>query len=353
MSRSNSTTTIKSYHHLNEFERGKIEALHREKYSIRRIAKILERDPSTISREIKKHTVEQIDSLYRPFKRYFADSAQYFYRKARKNCGCTCKRVLANVFISAAENLIRKNKWSPDAAVGHLLRCGIKYEAIVCTKSLYNYINKGLLSVKPFNLLLKMRRRRPHRKYTLRNARNRNQERSIDLRPDFVNDRSRFGHWELDTVIGKKKRSAAIVSLVERVSRALIIRKIPDKSTKSVVDVIDRLENEFKADYPIVFQSITSDNGVEFADAEAIESSRLSSYLRTKLFYAHPFCSNERGSNENCNGIIRRFIPKGTNIDNISEETISKIQDLINSMPRKILNYQSANDVFNSQLALI
>ena len=347
MSSVNSTTAPSKYEHLSEFERGKIEALLKLKHSKSFIARSIGRHPSTVSREIRKRSVIQISGHDKERLCYFSDAAQYNYRTKRKNCGCKIKLIKALAFVKDADSLMVKNKWSPDAAVGFLSVSGKHYDHTVHTKTLYNYINNHLLNMKPYKLWLKLRRKRSHIHHPTRVAKNRDPAHSIDFRPDSINSRSCFGHWEIDTVLGKKVKSAALLTLVERVSRKTIILKVDSKSSDPVISALNKLETFLGSNYSDVFKSITSDNGAEFADTDAIETSSLTTAKRTQLFYAHPYRSNERGSNENCNSIIRRFIPKGSSIDDLSDEAILTVQSWINSLPRKILNYQSANDVFN------
>jgi len=353
MSSINSTTAPHKYKHLSEFERGKIEALLKLKHSISFIARSINRSPSTVCREIKNRSVIQIGPQDKKRLCYFSDAAQYNYRTKRRNCGCKIKLFKAFAFVKDADDLMTKNKWSPDAAVGFLTVSGKHYDHTVHTKTIYNYINNHLLNMKPYKLWLKLRRKRSHVHHPPRVAKNRDPAHSIDFRPDSINNRSCFGHWEIDTVLGKKVKSAALLTLVERVSRKTIILKVESKSSDHVISALNKLETFLGPSYSDVFKSITSDNGTEFADANAIEASSLTTAKRTQLFYAHPYRSNERGSNENCNSIIRRFIPKGFSIDDLSDEAILKVQSWINSLPRKILDYQSANDVFNSFSATV
>ena len=155
---------------------------------------------------------------------------------------------------------------------------------------------------------MKVRRKRSHKPPVIRED---TRENSIDNRPEEVNSRSEFGHWEIDTVIGKRGSTSALLTLVERVTRQEIIKKIDSKTAVAVVGVLDTLELEHGVHFASLFKSITSDNGSEFAYTTAMERSKLSDSRRTRIYYAHPYRSGERGSNENGNALIRRFIPKG------------------------------------------
>ena len=155
----------------------------------------------------------------------------------------------------------------------------------------------------------------------------------------------------MDTVVGKQGSKSALLVLTERVSRFEIIIKLRDKTQKSIIAALDKLEKEYKDKFSLIFKSITVDNGVEFLDMASLEKSVYKKVSkRTTIYYAHPYCSWERGSNENNNKLIRKFIKKKTDIKNFSNSYIKKIQDWINNYPRKLFNYKSANDIFYENL---
>lgn len=173
---------------------------------------------------------------------------------------------------------------------------------------------------------------------------------SIEKRPEIIGERSTFGHWEMDTVVSARPGKAAILVLTERLTRNEITAKLPDKSAASVVQALDDLEKEWGELFPRVFQTITVDNGSEFADCPGIERSILAEGSRTKCYYCHPYSSYERGSNENLNKMIRRWLPKGTNFDEIGAEVIQTITNWLNNYPRKILGFLPASAVFQEQM---
>lgn len=166
-----------------------------------------------------------------------------------------------------------------------------------------------------------------------------NAVRSIDKRPKEVDERTEFGHWEMDTVYsGKDSSPTCLLTLTERKIRVEIIREIRDRTSASVTKEIDKLERQIGAvPFRKLFKSITADNGGEFSDVVKLENSVLNKQSRTHLYFAHPYSSFERGTNENYNGIIRRFIPKGSDIGSWPKSSIRKIQDWMNNYPRKIL----------------
>ena len=342
----NYNTPIRSFKHLKSYERGEIFALLKEGKSIRYIAKKLGRSPSTISREIKRGTVSQLKSDLSYYSSYFPETGQAVYKNHRSNCGAKIKLAKVETFIKFAEEKIRKNNWSVDAVVGYCKTDpSWKDEFIVSTKTLYNYIDRGFLSIRNIDLPLKTRLK-PKKKRIRENKRLLGK--SIDLRPEQINSRQEFGHWEIDTVIGKKSGDKALLTLTERKSRYEIIMLLDNKDAKSVDDSIKRLMEVYKDNFKKVFKSITADNGVEFSNLQSI----LKKY-DVEVYYTHPFSSFERGTNERHNGLIRRFIPKGKSIKDISIDTIKRIQNWINTLPRKLLNYKTPEKFFYEELLKI
>ena len=169
-------------------------------------------------------------------------------------------------------------------------------------------------------------------------------EKSIDFRPQEANDRSEYGHWEGDLVVGKEGKGAALLTFTERMTREEIIFKIPSKHAVNVAKSIDKLERKYKSEFKNKFKTITFDNGGEFRDYKALEKSydKRKKGPRVQVYYAHPYRSGERGSNENANRLIRRFIPKGTVITDISEEFIQQVEDWINNLLRPMFGYKSS-----------
>ena len=178
-------------------------------------------------------------------------------------------------------------------------------------------------------------------------------EKSIDYRPEEANIREVYGHWEGDLVIGSKKRGAVLFTLTERKTREEIIVKIPGKKAEYVAKALDLIERKYKNIFYNKFKTITFDNGGEFRNWKALEKSydNRRKKARTQIYYAHPYRSGERGSNENANRLIRRFIPKGIDITPISEEFIQKIEDWINNYPRAMFNYKSTNEILSEMCA--
>ena len=178
---------------------------------------------------------------------------------------------------------------------------------------------------------------------------------SIEQRPEEIDEREEFGHWEGDTVYsgkGKRKTTRALLTLTERKTRKEIIIAIPNRKVETVVKALDALERKLGARrFRAIFKSITFDNGTEFAAAEELERSCVNKRLpRTKVYFCHPYSSWERGTNENTNGMIRRRFPKGTNFAAVTNAQIAQAENWINNYPRKILGYKSSEIVFRECL---
>ncbi|MFG6330875.1 MAG: IS30 family transposase [Lachnospiraceae bacterium] len=176
---------------------------------------------------------------------------------------------------------------------------------------------------------------------------------SIENRPQEINERETFGHWEMDCVEGKKKTKETLLVLSERLTRREIIIKMPDKTAASVVKALNRLERKYGRRFPQIFKSITVDNGSEFADCAGIEKSIFGrgKRKRTTVYYCHPYSAYERGTNENINKMIRRFLPKGTDFRQVSVEYVARVETWINNYPREILGFETSGALFEKYLA--
>lgn len=196
-------------------------------------------------------------------------------------------------------------------------------------KTIYNYIDNGILESKNIDLLRKVRFSHKKHKKVLKRI----YGTSIELRTNFINDRLEFGHWEGDCIVDKQHKSA-LLTLVERKTRMRLIFKLNEWNNKAVKNVLTKQLN-FNS-----FKSITFDNGSEFSKCMELEK------LETKIYYAHPYSSFERGSNENFNSIVRRFLPKGRDFRDVTEKRIKEIEEWINNYPRKILNFKTSKEKY-------
>jgi IS30 family transposase len=236
--------------------------------------------------------------------------------------------------------ILGKEKWSPDAAIGYA-KVNNLFKETFTTKTFYNWIDDGVVKVKNLDLLLKVRRglKKP------RKERKKVLGKSIEKRPETVEWREEFGHWEGDGIVGKEGKGQ-LISLVERKLRIGLLFNVGDKTKERIVKVLDKIEEQYgKESFRKIFKTITFDNGSEFASSEDMEAEG-----RTQVYYAHPYSAFERGTNENWNGIVRRFIPKGMSFDKLMDDDLQRITHYINTLPRKRFNYKTPLDLWNEQL---
>lgn len=320
-------------------ERQDIECLLNAKTPVKVIAATLGRSYSTIYKEIKRGQTKLLDTNLRAYFAYSAFVAQEHFIQAQTSKGCPIKMGNDHEFAHFIEDKICNDHYSPAAALAAARRAGCKTSVSVST--LYSYIDKGYFSrISNRNLLYK--RLGKKRTYNHVHVYRKSIVPHIEDRPLYVNSRQEPGHWEMDCVCGKHGTTPVLLVLTERVTRYELIFKMPNKTTCSVVRVLNRLESAFP-DFKERFKSITVDNGVEFADYPGMIRS-IYGGQRTQVYYCHPYTSCERGSNENCNRIIRRWVPKGQDIGQYSSRYIQQVQDWINSYPRRVLGYDSASD---------
>lgn len=339
----NSITSHTKNKHLQLCHRVIIELRLKDGDSAYKIAKELGCAANTIRNEIRRGTVSQIrQGKYVCV--YFADAGQRNYQANRRHSVRKFKRFQAAKFIDHVLEKLQSEKWSIDACVGEAIsQERFKRCESVCTKTLYNYVDLGLLPIKNVDLPQKLRR-------NTKSARVQKNKRklgtSITERSQDIEDRKEFGHWEIDTVIGKKaKEDAVLLTLSERKTRQYLTRKIAGKTAPAVMAAIADLRQEYGEHFANVFKTITSDNGQEFAELSLLEDS-----TETKVYFTHPYSSFERGTNERHNGLLRRFIPKGHPIAAYSIDEIAFIEDWCNHLPRKILGYSTPAELFEKYL---
>jgi len=335
-------TQKKKFQQLQEKERYQIEGLLRAGLRPLAIALQFGRDRRTIEREIEKGTVEQMDSEYRVKRLYCADAGQRVHDAGAANKGRGLKIGHDHALADYLEEKIGVEKWSPDAAIGSIKANGLQFAVTLCTKTVYNMIGRGdFLTLTNKNLPVKRDKKKQPYKRVRSVALNNLKGRSIEERPKEVELREEIGHWEMDLVVGSSR--ACLLVLTERHSRHELIFKIPSKEQKYVIAILDRLERKLGRKFPKIFKSITMDNGSEFLDMKGLERSVFNkSQRRTTCYYAHPYSAYERGSNENANKLIRRFVPKGTDIGKLSHKAVARIQHWINNYPRRIFGYLSS-----------
>ena len=309
-----------NYTQLTQEERYQIYALKKAGHDQAEIAELLERDKSTISRELRRN---------RGLKGYRPQQAHNLalrrrYDKAQPRIG--------NQVWLLVEALIRE-EWSPEQIVG---RVAMEQGVSISHEWIYQYIYADKHSggdLYQFLRCQKLRRKRYgiySRRGTIPN------QVSIDERPAIVDAKRRIGDWEGDTVIGKSHRGA-LVTLVERKSLYTVIRSVLHKTAKAVRGaVVDGL-----TPYIDWVHTITYDNGREFADHEGMARD-----LEANIYFAHPYASWERGLNENTNGLIRQYFPKDRDLTTVTKYEIEQAMDKLNHRPRKSLGYRTPHEVF-------
>ena len=215
------------------------------------------------------------------------------------------------------------------------------------------YIDKGIFfGISRESLPEKGKRKRKYEKVKRKKSARAPQGESIERRDPEIDERKTFGHWEGDCVCGKKKTKEALFVLSERLTRQEIIMKIPDQTAASVVAALNKLERRFGKKFSQIFKSITFDNGSEFMDCAGIEKSVYGKdRKRTKVYYCHPYSAYERGTNENINKMIRRFLPKGTDFRKVTAAYIQRVETWINNYPREILGFETSGSLFERYVA--
>lgn len=315
--------------HLNINERILIAKLYAEGKTFREIGRLLQRSHTTISREIDRYKSFYTDA-YNP---EVADNlAQYFRIKPRH-----AKRRMYKPLFNYVVKCLRK-KHSPDIIAGRLKRDHPNNPKMwVSHETIYRWIyNDWMDGGDLYKFLLRKHRSRkkqglwPNKGGTLKGRK------SIHDRPESVNDRNEIGHWEGDLMEGKRS-TGYFLTLAERVSRFLIANKV-DTKTSTVVSKLtckklDKIKDRIN--------SITYDNGNEFYDFLRVEKG-----LNTTVYFADPYSSWQRGTNEQLNGMLRRYFPKGTDFRTVTSRQLKAAVDKINNRPRKILNYRTPAEVF-------
>ena len=329
--------------HLNYEKRIKIEALSKAGIKSEEIGRQIGCTGRTIRRELKKGMVKLLNSDLTERYEYSADVGEQKHEYAGTGKGPALKIGKEYELVEEIERLIIKEKMSPYAAA-ETIKEDKRFKVKLSYKTIYNYIDEGLFP-NLTNKHLPVKKKSRKRDYgKVRTAENNKKGTSISEREESIESREEYGHWEMDTVVGKSKTKTVLMVLTERLSRQEIIRKIKSKSQYCIVKELDKLERKMGSKaFRKTFKTITCDNGCENLDYEGIERSVLCSSPRTKVYYAHPYSAWERGSNENANKLIRRFIPKGVDIAGFSHERIQIIEHWINNYPRRLFHGLSSN----------
>ena len=338
----------RKYKHITYAERTMIETWYNSDHKSRReIALLLHKSERTIRREINRGKVTVRGYLWEDKEEYSAMIAQKKYEYGMTSKGPELKLDTDIKLVEHIEKEIIENKKSPEVISKQLKENGFDME--VSGRTIRNAIKSGLIfnKVKQGKIIYKKEynnKNKEHRVSKMIPA-----EKSIEHRPEEAKERNVYGHWEGDLVVGKQGTKTVLFTLTERKTRQEIIMKLPNKETKTIAKALDKIERRYGSRFYKTFKTITFDNGVEFMGYEGIEKSCLRKMKRTEIYYAHPYCSGERGTNENNNRLIRRWIPKGKDMGKIKEKEIKKIEKWINDYPRAMFDYRSSNMIILNQ----
>ena len=306
---------MKHYRQLTQEERYQIAALKESGLSNTAIARDLKRSASTVSRELARNS---------GLKGYQASKAQKLSESRRKTAYKAHKRFPE--LIAWVSDLLKK-KWSPEQIVGTAKAAGF---SLVSHEWIYQLVLRDKAAGGELAQHLRHRQRRYRRRYGVQDRRGKIPNRvGIEDRPPVVDTRSRFGDWEGDSIVGKGK--AALVTLLERKSGLVLIRKVGRSTAALTCDALKSMLSVVDCRH-----TMTLDNGHEFSHHEQISSS-----LGCDIYFARPYHSWERGANENVNGLIRQYFPKGTNFDHVPKEQVKACEHAINMRPRKRLGYKA------------
>lgn len=350
MSDTNNTLKKKEnqYHHLTGKDRATIQTLIEQKdkngkrlFNNSYIANYLGVHRSTISRELKnrksyRFMVRSGRTIEKPYNATDANNNYLFKRALSKGQYKLHKYSKMAKYI---EDKIKIDKWAPDAIIGYMKVHNYFIKEGFCKISvptIYNAIRLGIIDVK----IEDTRRMKYKQEYNYQDKSSLTASKipySIENRPEEINNRSTFGHFEIDTVIGTKRgKHECLLTITERKTKFEIIFKISSKTSENVVNKINQIKSFMNKHYNKFFKSFSADNGSEFSDFLGIIKD-----TKTKIFFCHPYCSGEKGTNEKQNSMIRYFIPKKTLIENYSHADINYIANWMNNYPRKILNYRT------------
>lgn len=317
------------YQHITKEERIKIESYLEDDIGVREIARRLSRSPSSISEEIKQRRKRR--GVYN------AKEADKRSRERKSKANTRLVRIERGSTLEA--HIISKLKlyWSPEQIAGRLKR-GNNKKTVVCHQTIYAYIYDVRPELKKYLRCQKGKWRRKRGTKQRRKQWDEAKKKRIDTRPASVENRKYVGHWEGDTIVGEEK-NVHILTHTERKSRYLFADKVPHATAEQVRTLTTKRFNrlpQYKR------KTITYDNGVQFAEHETLERD-----TGISIYFAYPYHSWERGTNENTNGLLRQFFPKGSAFTHITQQKLDRVVKLINTRPRKCLHYQTPEEVFN------
>ena len=303
--------------HLTVEQRYTICVLKKQGYKQKDIALIIEKDKSVVSRELKRN-------CDRRSSKYEADLAQRKYEQRQRD---KPKHIhFTEKIKQCVDELINKD-YSPEQIVG---RTKLEGQPCVSIERIYQYIWKDKKEGGELFVHLRRKGRKYRKRGLAKDTRGIIKDRiGIEQRPSIVDQKERLGDMEIDTIIGQNHKGA-ILTINDRVSSMVWIAKLNGK----IADELAEKTIEILLPYKSLINTITGDNGKEFADHSTIKDG-----LGVDFYFARPYHSWERGANENTNGLIRQYFPKGSSFDSISDEDVTRVQNILNNRPRKKLKY--------------
>ena len=326
-----------NYIHLTIEERACISKFKEMNMSLREMAKILNRNVSTISRELKRNSYKT--SVNYSVTRYSPTVANNKYIGRRRNCHRPIKATYTS--IEYIKNKIELH-WSPDQIINR--NDENKPDNFPSISTIYRWIHLGYI---PKTSIKHLRRKGKFKRPAETRGRF-NLGKTIKKRPKEVYRRNTFGHWEADTVVSGKQNNYTLkskycfVTLAERLTRRYIVKWIPDRKEETVTNAIIELLKDLPSE---AVKTITCDRGKEFAGWKKIEEE-----LNTNIYFANPYCAWQKGTNENSNGLLREFYPKQMDLSQTNEKEVQQVIELLNNRPRKCINYKTPNELFNEYL---
>ncbi len=315
---------MQKYSQLTKEQRYTIKTLLQEKYSKSKIAKLIGVNRSTVSREVKRNSCDGS---------YYAGIADQLAKKRRGVCR---KPAVLSEEVKEKLSFYILKDWSPEQISGRLKLTG---ELAISHETIYKFIYQD--KANGGELYKHLRGKHKYRrKYGSFSRFKQKHKKSISKRPEVADKRKRVGDWEIDTMVSRKSKDV-LVTIVDRKTRFTLIGKSKDKTTNQVMKISRRCFVGSKA----VVHTVTADNGLEFAGFKQLENQ-----LDLDFYFAHPYSSWERGTNENTNGLIRQYFPKGCSFGKVKVLEVKTVQDRLNNRPRKILGFRTPKEAYEKEV---